>query len=307
MKPETHRSMVGLLVTLLMVAGGCTQASREPPSQRPEPWAVSDWFGNGRITVGVTASPDLVYTGRVIRPSLRTVSTDRGEGALNGFRDGFTMAIKPGLFLAATTGANPLSAYAFVGGIVLAPVGAVGGAIYGAASAERSEVTENLASRPHGNTLMRRSLDHIKIEEELRDRIALIGVERTGHGFAILPHETFSTEKVSYQPNVDARRSLAAQGIDAVLDIHVTSFGLDAGGGDDPRAELSLAFRTLWFAEGMPFSSRTWKYQGSRRRLSAWAANDAILFRQELDRAVDALATALVKDVFLARTPSQIR
>ena len=305
MKSATHSSVVGLLATLLIVAAaGCTQASREPTSHRPEPWAISDWIGNGRKTVGVTASPDLIYTGQTIRPTLRTTSSRRGEGALQGFQDGFGAPLVPTLYVGAVV--PELAGFALVGGLVLAPVGAVAGAIYGAASAEQSEVVEILGRGPHEKTLLRRSLDHIKIEEEIRNRIALIGVERTGHQFAILPHETFSTEKVSYQPNVEARRSLAAQRIDAVLDIHVTSFGLDAEGGDDPPAELSISFRTLWFAEGLPFYTRTWKYEGGRRRLSAWAANDALLFREELDRAIQALAAALVEDVFLPRIRARI-
>jgi len=247
------------------------------------------------MVIGVTASPHL-YAGKVIEPTFEFYEGRTVAAAMKGAEVGGGFVVHAGLFMGQNLG-YPLGTYPLMASLFLWPVGSIVGAIHGAVSKQSARVTTTLRTVEGAQTLFRDALDNQKIEEVIRDRIVQFAQEDTGHVFKALPHDTFSAEKVSYKGNPENQRALAEHGIDVILDLHITSFGLAGEEANDPRVSLEMQFRILRFVQGMPFYSGEWEYRGERRRLSVWAANGARLFREELDRVAQSLAGQFEKSL----------
>ena len=287
--PREHRQFtVGLLAAVLLV-GGCA---------RTNVWdnlALSAGLNQARMVVGVTASRHL-YAGEEVEPTFQVPTSRRIAAAMRGIENGGGFVVHAGLIMGQKLG-HPLGAYPFMASLFLWPVGSIVGAIHGAVSEKSARETRPLRTVESAQALFRNALDNQKIEEVIRDRIVQFAQEETGHVFKALPHDTFSAEKVSYKGNPENQRALAEHGIDAILDLHITRFGLAGEEANDPRVSLEMQFRILRFVQGMPFYSGEWEYRGERRRLSVWAANGARLFREELDRVAQSLAGQFEKSL----------
>lgn len=66
----------------------------------------------------------------------------------------------------------------------------------------------------------------------------------------------------------------------------------------DLRLRVSLRGRLLRDSDGEELGAWSWVHEGRRAPLFEWGANDASVFRAELERAVRALAVQIIRDLY---------
>ncbi len=264
------RPLIALLVAMsLIVEAGCAQ--RLPYSFSSTSPAVTDGLNENRKTIGLavisTAEPKF----------LARVSPVLSDEAERGFLAGARAMVSGGFKTAYYTGIP--HAYLLA---MLWPVGALGGAIYGAASAQSVELLHPLSEIKGAEELMRNALADRRIEEAIRDRVEQVAPRRKCNCvFLSVPYETVGNPSPSIE------------GTDTVVKVAVEEFGLAGEEGDDPRVALRVRAWT-YFKWTTSESAENMEYEGRSRKLSAWAADNARLFRQELNRAVQSLAEQIV-------------
>lgn len=236
-------------------------------------------------TIGVTASPDIEFTGQTITPHYRAFQSRSLEAARNGFERGAGKTIEAFMILL-----GPVGIFA---GFMAYPPGAVIGAGLGVIGAETAFANYSLAHLKGGLRLQDLIRGERPIEEQIRDEIVTYGNKKTVHRLAALAHEQFSYERVSYLPNSNVRGELAILGFAEIIDIHVSDFAFVGREGPDPRIGLKIELRALCYLEGRPMVTRTATYEGQRRTASAWAEHDGRLLRAELRSAARDLATEI--------------
>jgi hypothetical protein len=236
-------------------------------------------------SIGVTVSPDLIFTGRPIEPVYRSVQP-RWEVLLEGAQQGAGKTVMAGF------GAGAVHPYFFALGLGLWPVGALVGGANGAARSKLRALERPLGSVPGAQAMFEAALRGRRIEHALESRLVAAFFRDSA---VPLPHERFSFERLTYLPAAERARELGQHGLDGVLDVHVTAFDLTGEDGTDPRAALRLNVETRWLVEGSAPPFADWAYEGESRSLSAWAADGARPFREELDRALATLAERIVK------------
>lgn len=275
-KAVTRRPLIASLIAAsLIVEAGCAQ--RPPYSSSSTSPAVTDGLNENRKTIGLavisTAEPKFVVR----------VSPVLSDEAEQGFLAGARAMVSGGFKTAYYTGMP--HAYLLV---MLWPVGAVGGAIYGAASAQSVELPHPLSENKGAEELLRNALGDRRIEEAIRDRVEQVARRKCNCVFLSVPYE------------IAGNPSPSTEAADTVVKVAVEDFGLAGEEGDDPRIALRVRAWTYFKWTTSDQSAENMEYEGRSRKLSAWAADNAHLFRQELNRAVQSLAEQIVDGLFRA-------
>ncbi|MGH7404737.1 MAG: hypothetical protein ACREJA_02515 [Candidatus Methylomirabilales bacterium] len=173
--------------------------------------------------------------------------------------------------------------------LLLSPVVALGGAIYGAIAADSAEKVEATEAT------FKKALADLKIQETFRDRVLQVARDETRQTFVPVEHRgpTILNEEVSYS-------FLTAEAIDTILEVGVTRFGLE-GEGINPLLPLVISTRArlVRVDDGAELYTREWVYRSRKRKFVEWAANNAQPLRDELDRAHQSLAEQIVDELFL--------
>ncbi len=179
--------------------------------------------------------------------------------------------------------------------ILLSPVFAMGGSIYGAIAAESAEKVQE------AEATLNKVVAVLKIQEAMRDRVLQVARNETRQSFVPLEDRgpTIPNEEVSYS-------SLTSEGVDTILEISVTKFelpGLPLWPNPPPPLIISVCGRLLKSADGTELYGRPWVYRSGTRKFVEWAANNAEPLRDEVDRGLQALAEQIVEEIFLVFAP----
>lgn len=295
-KQSTLRSYLGLLVAMsLILAAGCAQRSREPAP--PPSSAITDWLNEHRRTIGVVAlgSTQMMnqhwfefdpHVRRALAQGPTLTTRERGPSI------GFEMGIHKGWdsYIAMARQGDPRGVAM---SIPLIPVWlATSGLIGELAPGPEFQLVRPLTEAVGADAMRPNLLDKRAVGEAMRDHVTRIAGEKSNHVFRTVPYE-------------DARnRASMSQPVDALLTMRVVGIGLIGKGGDDPLVALKVHIWTDFDRTGF----RPFEYVGTRRRLTAWAADNGRLLREELDRAVQTLAVQVAEGVFQlgsTRTPAE--
>lgn len=269
MRHVTRHAMVTCFVLAFLIGQwGCATVPTGPPPM------LTDSARANLGTIGVAAT-------RVAAEShLEGPTSGKGSGTGKGAAAGF---------LGCILGGAQAGGYGAAVGILLSPVCALGGGIYGAIAAETSERVEEAEA-----TLNKAVVD-LNIQEAMRERVFQIARQETRYPLVLLTEQDPSARDA-----VVAGRSSAGQETDTILDVSVTRFGLE-GGGINPPLPLVVAAhaRLIRVSDGTEFYTASWTYRSGTRKFLEWAANNAEPLRAELDRSVQTLAEAILEELFL--------
>ncbi len=260
--------------TLLISLAGCAVGPRPlPPPPSEQTRATLGTIG----VVSTRSSPDVGWP-----PTRR-----RGSEAAKGAAGGALASILGGLYAGAMSG-QPLGlVLGAAAGVALAPVIGLGGAIYGAASAEPAPgVAEAEAS-------LTQALTEVKVQEVLRDRVFLVARDQTPHLVILLEETGTRTEGLPGLPSAEGAP-------DTFLEVGVVELRLVGSGIDRPLAlVVNVETRLLLPEKRGTLYEASLEYRSRTRKYAEWAADNAQPFQEELDRAVHSLAERIVEEVFL--------
>ncbi len=297
MKTPTHRPAIGLLVAMsLLVEAGCAQRPPEPATTN---WhAIAEGLTGARKTIGVVAlGPTQMMNDHWhdFDPAVKSwlaqgpTLTTRERGPSIGFERGIQKGWDS--YIAMARQGDPRGVAM---SIPLIPVWlAISGLIGEVAPGPEVQLARPLTEVVGADAVEPSLLDKRTVGEAIRDHVTRIAGEKSNHVFRTVPHE-------------DARnRASMSEPVDALLTIRVVGIGLIGKGGDNPLVALKVHIWTDFDRTGF----RPFEYVGTRRRLTAWAADNGRLLREELDRAVQTLAEQVVEGVFQlssTRTPAKV-
>jgi hypothetical protein len=174
----------------------------------------------------------------------------------------------------------------------LATVGIIGGAIYGAATAEPASEWEEAESAFKG------ILSDLKIEQQVPDHIIESARSQTPYRVIRLDNENSQSndQKAAY-------RALASEGIDAVLELTELAIHLRPSEfAVNPRRILVMDARArlIRTSDGALLDKRVITDDDSRAAwsLATWANPNEQAFREEVTQAAQRLAQQVVKELF---------
>ena len=100
---------------------------------------------------------------------------------------------------------------------------------------------------------------------------------------------------------------MVSQGVDSILEISVLTVGLTGDWDVNPSLAMAITGRTrlIRAQDGTEIHASTLAQNGGMRMFTEWAADDARLFREELDRGLQNLAEEIVREYFLV-LPSEL-
>jgi len=302
MRHVTRHAMVTCVVLVFLIGQwGCVTVTSGPPPSEPPSGPPPMLTDSARANLGTIR----VITTRVVAEThLEGPTSGKGSGIGKGTAGGFLGCIQ---------GGAPAGGEGVVVGILLSPVCALGGGIYGAVAAESSERVEETEA-----TLNKAVVD-LNIQEALRDRVFQIAQQETRYPLGLITGNVPSARNT-----LVADRSSPDQDTDTILEVSVPRFGLESGGINPPLPLVVTAHATLmdspreWFrinpplplvvtaharlvgvADGTEFYAAQWTYRSGTLKFVDWAANNAQPFRTELERAVQTLAETIVEELFL--------
>ncbi len=260
-----HRTSPFLLsVAVLLAAWGC--ASVPPPHPSEE---VRASLGRIGITSGTSLPPGL----------WDTPAKGGAAGAGRGAAVGATFLLRG------------CSGDGCTGALLLAPLGAVIGSIYGATAAEPAAGVEK------AEAAIKSAFAELQLPDTLRDRVFQVAREETCRTFV-------SGDKVagSAMERVSSERGAGA--MDTALEISVRDYGTKAAWSINPPVHLFLTaqVRMLRGTAGRVLDSRTFTWMSPGRPFSAWGSVEGKPVREELERGVQYLAERIVEVVFLLRS-----
>ncbi len=281
MRVGRHRLLIlGLTVALLVGQWGCALKPYRAPSEE-----IRAQFG----TVGV------ISRRLVPEAALEGPTGGKGAGAAKGAGLGAGYSLLYGVGGGAYSG-NPLGfAIGVALGVGLAPVAALVGGIYGAVTAEPASKVQE------AERALKNAFAELNVSEAIQDLVPQVATAETGHRFVSLAeHPAASPEPVDY-------RSPASEGVDTILEVSVPVLGLVGPVGVNPPLQLVVqaCARLIRTADGTtlytlpPVATHPLAYASPGRKFVEWGAEDARLFREELDRAYQTLAEKIVEELFL--------
>lgn len=175
------------------------------------------------------------------------------------------------------------------------------------------------AERAKASSAMMRTIADLNLQEELRRRVVERAAVRTAAPVKMVrkPFPPGSKAEFSRMSCVmagtlawlprgkTAASHLAEEGVDTVLELELVNPGLKGNGKINPALALCVAVRArLWeAASGRELWRGDTQYQSAKRKFTAWAANDAQLFRRELDLCFAALADQIMNQ-WVGQSPS---
>ena len=171
-------------------------------------------------------------------------------------------------------------------GILLAPVGAVAGAVM-------ADSAEDVNKR---EAIIKKAITELKTQETIRDRLLKTVQEKTKFQFAIAE---------GHGPVIDGElpdyRNLKEKGIATVHEITVKQFGLRGEGKISPDLSLYMILqaRLVNLTNNAELFKNTFTCEGERHKFTEWAANDALLFKQEFERCYQNLSENMMRDIYI--------
>jgi hypothetical protein len=183
-------------------------------------------------------------------------------------------------------------------GVILAPATAVVGSIAGSAKGVTSEEMEEIKEL---EGVLNGYIATLDFQQTMRDRLLSVAREQTQYPFVPLevedPH--LLDEKFTYDP-------FSYEDIDTVLEIRVRYCDLSGDQGAHPPLHLVMfvGSRLIRLKDGKVLYRADSIYEGvDFRQFSDWAANNAQLFKEEVDRGFQYLAEKIVKTVSALQEP----
>ncbi len=240
-----------------------------------------------RATFGRVA---VISCGETPKGEFYSPTSGKGAGAAKGSVAGMAVSIAGGL---------EAGGIGVVLGLLLTPVGALAGAVYGAVEAEpKSKVDASAAA-------IDRALANTYLGNEIQNRVVEEVVEKTDYEVALVDFDCPTNADImpDYRP-------LAGSGVTTVIEIEVEDFGFEDRGAEiDPEINLDLTARVRLIntKDGRLLYERSFKYTGEKRKYATWAHNDAFKLRKEIGRACGYIAKKVVREIFIAKSPSAER
>lgn len=262
------RSVVGLLVLV-----GCSSESWVLP-RHDRNYAAKEqaqtWLAESKRAVAIRINTDLPKQDIRLKGShsRRGASMGAGQGALSGVGSSLEVAIRE----------DPLS------GIILLPFAILGGAAFGALYEPTIEVP----------VTDRRSLK----QTEGGDAVADVA-ENEASFIELITDEIERRSKSYRQHDLRVANGNADIGTrEAVLMVRITTYGFAGNLDDDPDLKIYIAGSSrLWAPnEGSGYSCR-WSYGSDHYKMHEWAKNQAALFRAELAKSAEAVASVIIDQV----------
>ncbi len=203
----------------------------------------------------------------------------KGQGALAGMGGGAAATV--------AAGASTADPFGLLLGIVLAPVGAVVGGVAGAVQGEPA------VRRKEADKTIDRAIAELKVQETMSETLVELARRKTSYEFELIEAEDPSGSRTDY----GHRRE---KGLDAIIEIGVTEFGLSGEGINHPIQffmDTQVAFKNV--PDGKELSSFKIRYTGAGHKYVEWAANDGKLFKEEFLGAYRILAGKIIDELFL--------
>jgi hypothetical protein len=188
----------------------------------------------------------------------------------------------------------PYGGGALVVGVILAPVGAVIGTIYGAAEALPAEEVEK------AEAALKDALSSQDIQTAMREAVWEFMHRETKMPVVLVKEWVPTVEK-----DVPAYSAGADRQVDIFFELKVSMLGLIGPWAIDPPLSFTMRMETrlVRVAGGTVLHTQELTYLGPSRVFTAWAANDAEAFKSALNLAFRALAEKAVEEVFLLYMP----
>ena len=280
-----HPVILWLTVALLVGQWGCA-AKRYAPQAPP-----------AQVTAQLRtiAMPWARY---LPEADLKAPTGGKGMGAAQGAGRGAAGGALPGLGIA-YVGAACIGAGREVGVMICGPVfalglgvAAAGSAVGGLVGAVHGAVTAESASKiAAAESELKNALVESKVQETLRDRVLQVARDRSRLTFVRLddPGPTAPGEDIDY-------RAWVGDGADTILEVSLRKLRFEGQGGVNPPVGLRVEARTrlIRASDGTELYAETVEYRGGSSTFTQWAADEARLFREELDRASVNLAESIV-------------
>jgi hypothetical protein len=174
--------------------------------------------------------------------------------------------------------------------LVVTPVVASAGAVYGAIEAPSSEAVESQEAQVRG------VLQAEHLIQRLQHNVLKQVTDRTDISVATLPREA--------SDQIGDREAVPASGVpepDTMLMIQLRSIDLRGKFDVDPPLALHLEAQVTLTAPSAatPLYTHAFHYVTGASRLTEWTADDAKIFREAVERNLARLAELIVDDLFL--------
>jgi sugar lactone lactonase YvrE len=173
-------------------------------------------------------------------------------------------------------------------------VGGLGGGGVGAVDALPADTVRE------AEAALTRALSGLRVQERIRDQVFQLARRKTLHPVVVL------AEHGPPSPDEPATYgSVASRGIDSILEISILTIGLAGDWDINPPLALVITGRArlVRVQDGSEIHETKLEYRSGVRLFTEWAANDAQLFREGFDRAIDYLAEETVEKHFLLLLP----
>src|SRR5437867_8687883 len=294
------RRITMIVLVLAVCAGPWGCAVKRPPV----PQSPTDEVRAELKTIG------LPVAGFVPETQVDAPTSGKAMGALKGAGFGLAAGATPGMAIVGGVGkvgtacraARELGALvcgavvAFGLGVAAAggTVGALGGTVYGAVTAESGSKIDA------AETELKSAVTQSNVQATLRDHVLQTVRDRSSlHFLAVDDRQTSAAgERIDYG-------ALVSTDIDTVLEVSVPRIGLVAQSGINPPVSLFMTARArlIRTADRAELYAEKFDYRGGAAyKFLEWAADEGQVFRQEVDRGARILAEDIVGLVFLSVT-----
>lgn len=286
-----------LLFSIAIFASSCTQneASLIPLDERER---------NELGIIGIAAEDSAfqMSSQQLRRPPTsasrdpREVFVDIADGAYDGGKAGLSL----GNFGCARYSCLLNTAIGLTGMTVGAITGGIGGAIQGT---PYTEVPFDSDTDKASRQALQESIDSLGIPATLRDTILEKTQNYREHKFQLIQHLPPIPRKINDGYNYRLAKGrywpLHEQGIQNLLKVRIRSIAFRRDGPEQPFTIL-IAFESalLQTTNGVCLRYRNWEYRGAQHTVAEWGNNEAALFRSELEKFVQTVATRIVRSFF---------
>ncbi len=262
--PPYLRQVVSAALAAALVGALPACGSSEPPDPRER---IAEWLSEEPRTIAVRVDPILPY------PTYETHISTARDRAEEEAAAGAAGSIEAGL----RTG-DP---YGLAAGLILAPVFAAGGAIYGAATAEPLKEYHAIELVEGAPALFEAVDNGAALRGLLSEELAAQSDSRGHELRPVGDDETFAYGTVP----ADA---------DALLTLSISTLGLVGRVEQNPNVKLTLrGLAHMVTRDAGSAYWHDWSYESANRRVSQWRADDARRFREEAARAAKVIARRL--------------
>lgn len=183
-----------------------------------------------------------------------------------------------------------------LGGLMLTPVAAITGAIFGAVRGVSEGTIKETEDTLNGR------LSSLDLQVAFRDRLVVVSAEQTRHSLVFLDLRGPSAQGEGLTYDVSSYSD-----IDTVLEIGLESCGLTGGPGVNPDFSLSVGgqIRFVSAKDGKVLSTRQIGCSGNTTyKFTEWARNNAQPFKDEIDRVFPCLANRIIEEAsYLEENP----